>query len=120
MDVNVLVWHAALFQSLLYEAVGRSINPVNGAVGLLWSGNWHLCQLGVEKVLRSGSALTPLPHLLEHHQGFVDCSIHHHQVVMGFQMVQQAKKQLETTTLGNRPHDSPSQTDQKKPLTLFF
>ncbi|KAF7840748.1 LOB domain-containing protein 37-like [Senna tora] len=50
----------ALFRSLLYEAVGRTINPVNGAVGLLWAGNWHLCQLGVDKVLRGG-ALTPLP-----------------------------------------------------------
>ena len=51
---------AALFQSLLFEAVGRTINPVNGAVGLLWTGNWHLCQLGVETVLRGG-ALSPLP-----------------------------------------------------------
>ncbi|KAG4998449.1 hypothetical protein JHK85_029888 [Glycine max] len=53
---------SALFESLLYEAVGRTINPVNGAVGLLWTGNWHLCQMGVEKVLRGGAAaaLTPL------------------------------------------------------------
>ncbi|KAK4258830.1 hypothetical protein QN277_005232 [Acacia crassicarpa] len=50
----------ALFRSLLYEAVGRTINPVNGAVGLLWAGNWHLCQLGVQRVL-CGEALTPLP-----------------------------------------------------------
>ncbi|XP_054785535.1 LOB domain-containing protein 38-like [Prosopis cineraria] len=48
-----------LFQSLLYEAVGRTINPVNGAVGLLWTGNWHLCQLAVETVLLGG-ALNPL------------------------------------------------------------
>ncbi|KAG0490676.1 hypothetical protein HPP92_007539 [Vanilla planifolia] len=41
-----------LFQSLLYEACGRTINPVNGAVGLLWSGNWHLCVAAVEMVLR--------------------------------------------------------------------
>lgn len=114
---------SALFQSLLYEAVGRTINPVNGAVGLLWSGNWHLCQLGVEKVLRGGGTLTPLPHLLDHHQGFVDhCSIHH-QVVMGFEdmkrsvMDQESKKQSENTTLGSTPHDCPS---QRKPLTLFF
>lgn len=51
---------AGLFESLLYEAVGRSINPVNGAVGLLWTGNWHLCQIGVDTVL-AGCALTPLP-----------------------------------------------------------
>ncbi|XP_078430358.1 LOB domain-containing protein 39-like [Wolffia australiana] len=50
----------ALFQSLLFEACGRTINPVNGAVGLLWSGNWHLCQAAVETVLRGGT-LGPLP-----------------------------------------------------------
>ncbi|CAN6450302.1 unnamed protein product [Victoria cruziana] len=52
----------ALFQSLLYEAAGRTVNPVNGAVGLLWSGNWHLCQGAVETVLRGG-ALKPLPEI---------------------------------------------------------
>ncbi|XP_061373919.1 LOB domain-containing protein 38-like [Gastrolobium bilobum] len=71
---------SALFQSLLYEAVGRTINPVNGAVGLLWTGNWHLCQLGVQKVLRGGGALTPLPQFLgvdnsdEGFESFVDGS----------------------------------------------
>ncbi|GAA0158365.1 hypothetical protein LIER_15415 [Lithospermum erythrorhizon] len=49
----------ALFQSLLFEACGRTINPVNGAVGLLWNGNWHVCQEAVETVL-SGGALRPL------------------------------------------------------------
>ncbi|URD75102.1 LOB domain-containing protein [Musa troglodytarum] len=49
----------ALFQSLLFEACGRTINPVNGAVGLLWAGNWHLCQDAVETVLRGGT-LRPL------------------------------------------------------------
>ncbi|KAK4437994.1 LOB domain-containing protein 38 [Sesamum alatum] len=44
----------ALFQSLLFEACGRTVNPVNGAVGLLWTGNWHLCQSAVETVLRGG------------------------------------------------------------------
>ena len=53
-------FHAALFQSLLFEACGRTINPVNGAVGLLWSGNWQLCQTAVETVLRGGT-LRPLP-----------------------------------------------------------
>ncbi|WOK92344.1 hypothetical protein Cni_G01035 [Canna indica] len=52
----------ALFQSLLFEACGRTINPVNGAIGLLWTGNWHLCQAAVETVLRGG-ALCPLPEL---------------------------------------------------------
>ena len=43
-----------MFQSLLYEAAGRTINPVHGAVGLLWTGNWHLCQNAVDTVLRGG------------------------------------------------------------------
>ncbi|MCO5577572.1 hypothetical protein L7F22_031403 [Adiantum nelumboides] len=45
----------ALFQSLLYEACGRTVNPVFGAVGLLWSGNWAVCQAAVETVLKGGS-----------------------------------------------------------------
>lgn len=49
----------ALFQSLLFEACGRTVNPVNGAVGLLWSGNWHVCHAAVETVL-SGGILLPL------------------------------------------------------------
>lgn len=52
----------ALFRSLLFEACGRAINPVNGAVGLLWAGKWHLCQAAVETVLRGG-VLRPLPDL---------------------------------------------------------
>ncbi|XP_054809818.1 LOB domain-containing protein 38-like [Prosopis cineraria] len=53
----------ALFQSLLFEACGRTVNPVNGAVGLLWTGNWHVCQAAVETVLRGGT-LKPMPELL--------------------------------------------------------
>lgn len=52
--------YAALFQSLLFEACGRTVNPVNGAVGLLWTGNWHVCQKAVETVLAGGS-LQPIP-----------------------------------------------------------
>ncbi|XP_047161167.1 LOB domain-containing protein 39-like isoform X2 [Vigna umbellata] len=33
---------------------GRTVNPVNGAVGLLCSGNWHLCEAAVETVLAGG------------------------------------------------------------------
>ncbi|XP_057494988.1 LOB domain-containing protein 37-like [Actinidia eriantha] len=44
----------ALFQSLLFEACGRTVNPVNGAVGLLGTGNWNVCQAAVETVLRGG------------------------------------------------------------------
>lgn len=54
---------AALFQSLLFEACGRTVNPVNGAVGLLWTGNWHVCQAAVETVLRGGT-LKPIPEFL--------------------------------------------------------
>ncbi|CAN6219436.1 unnamed protein product [Urochloa humidicola] len=50
----------AVFQSLLYEAAGRTINPVSGAVGLLGAGSWHLCQAAVETVLRGGG-IRPLP-----------------------------------------------------------
>ncbi|KAK4478306.1 hypothetical protein RD792_017595 [Penstemon davidsonii] len=44
----------ALFQSLLFEACGRTVNPVNGAVGLLSTGNWHICQAAVDTVLAGG------------------------------------------------------------------
>ncbi|KAM3365027.1 hypothetical protein ACQJBY_015031 [Aegilops geniculata] len=57
-----LLWIAAVFQSLLYEAAGRTINPVSGAVGLLWAGSWHLCEAAVQTVLRGG-AIRPLPEL---------------------------------------------------------
>lgn len=46
---------AVLFQSLLFEACGRTMNPMFVAVGLLWSGNWHVCQAAVNTVLKGGS-----------------------------------------------------------------
>ena len=39
------------------------MNPVNGAVGLLSSGNWHICQAAVETVLQGG-AIRPIPGIL--------------------------------------------------------
>lgn len=39
------------------------MNPVNGAVGLMLTGNWHVCQAAVESVLRGGS-LKPIPEFL--------------------------------------------------------
>lgn len=48
-----------MLQSLLYEACGRTVNPVDGAVGLLSRGKWHVCQQAVETALAGGS-LTPL------------------------------------------------------------
>lgn len=59
---NEVFWpffYSALFQSLLFEACGRTVNPVNGAVGLLWTGNWNACQSAVETVL-GGGALLPI------------------------------------------------------------
>ncbi|KAI4321488.1 hypothetical protein MLD38_034860 [Melastoma candidum] len=44
----------SLFQSLLFEACGRMVNPVSGAVGLLSTGNWHVCEAAVELVLSGG------------------------------------------------------------------
>lgn len=56
-SVAWLLWipSAALFQSLLYEACGRTVNPVFGAVGLLWGGKWQACQAAVDTVLKGGS-----------------------------------------------------------------
>ncbi|KAL3692680.1 hypothetical protein R1sor_006331 [Riccia sorocarpa] len=51
----------AVFQSLLYEACGRTVNPVFGAVGLLWAGNWAACQAAVETVLKGGTLRPPSP-----------------------------------------------------------
>ncbi|XP_062109463.1 LOB domain-containing protein 42-like [Humulus lupulus] len=41
----------AVFKSLLYEACGRIVSPINGSVGLLWTGDWDKCQAAVEAVL---------------------------------------------------------------------
>ncbi|ERM93909.1 LOB domain-containing protein 39 [Amborella trichopoda] len=49
-----------LFRSLLYEACGRTVDPVNGAVGLLWSGNWHICEAAVQSVLRGDRIISDL------------------------------------------------------------
>ncbi|KAH7850437.1 hypothetical protein Vadar_032889 [Vaccinium darrowii] len=49
----------SLFRSLLFEACGRTVNPVNGALGLLSTGNWHLCQVAVQTVL-SGGTIRPI------------------------------------------------------------
>eukprot|EP01018_Ginkgo_biloba_P027354 Gb_36943 [translate_table: standard] len=51
--------NAAVFRSLLYEACGRIVNPVYGSVGLLWSGNWQICQAAVESILK-GCPIHPI------------------------------------------------------------
>ncbi|VVA94488.1 unnamed protein product [Arabis nemorensis] len=59
----------AIFRSLLYEACGRIVNPVDGSVGLMWSGNWAQCQAAVDAVL-NGLPIThtPLPSATASHQ----------------------------------------------------
>eukprot|EP00252_Welwitschia_mirabilis_P014043 TRINITY_DN3106_c0_g1_i1.p1 TRINITY_DN3106_c0_g1~~TRINITY_DN3106_c0_g1_i1.p1 ORF type:complete len:181 (+),score=30.84 TRINITY_DN3106_c0_g1_i1:228-770(+) len=42
---------STIFRSLLYEACGRAVDPVFGSLGLLCSGNWHLCHAAVQSVL---------------------------------------------------------------------
>lgn len=60
---------ADVFQSLLYEACGRTVNPVFGAVGLLWAGKWDVCQAAVETVLKGGSLRPPSPTAMEVNSG---------------------------------------------------
>ncbi|KAK3020754.1 hypothetical protein RJ639_047882 [Escallonia herrerae] len=54
----------ALFQSLLLEACGRTVNPVNGAIGLMSTGNWQVCQAAVETVLAGGKLSPLMPEIL--------------------------------------------------------
>ncbi|KAK8686677.1 hypothetical protein V6N13_125700 [Hibiscus sabdariffa] len=49
-----------VFKSLLYEACGRIVDPVHGSVGLMCSGNWHLCEAAVDAVL-SGAPVKQVP-----------------------------------------------------------
>ncbi|CAM8882109.1 unnamed protein product [Rhodiola kirilowii] len=50
---------AEIFKSLLYEACGRIVDPIYGAVGLLWSNNWQQCEAAVDAVL-SGRQIVPI------------------------------------------------------------
>ncbi|KAB2064888.1 hypothetical protein ES319_A09G051600v1 [Gossypium barbadense] len=49
-----------VFKSLLYEACGRIVDPVHGSVGLMCSGNWHLCEAAVDAVL-NGAPIKQVP-----------------------------------------------------------
>ncbi|GKV23549.1 hypothetical protein SLEP1_g33259 [Rubroshorea leprosula] len=49
-----------IFKSLLYEACGRMVDPINGLVGLMISGKWLQCQAAVEAVL-SGAPIAQVP-----------------------------------------------------------
>lgn len=50
-----------MFSSLLYDACGRMLDPIFGSVGLVGSGNWEVCQAGVESILRGNSASHVVP-----------------------------------------------------------
>ncbi|KAL5713645.1 LOB domain-containing protein 37 [Ranunculus cassubicifolius] len=61
------IHRAALFRSLLYEACARTVNPVDGAIGLVWTGNWRLCQMAVETVLHGGAIRAmSIPNIASH------------------------------------------------------
>jgi len=51
----------AMFRSLLYDACGRMLDPIFGSVGLAWSGNWAVCQSGVESILQGNSPSHVVP-----------------------------------------------------------
>ncbi|KAK9983273.1 hypothetical protein SO802_032798 [Lithocarpus litseifolius] len=59
LDESVALVSLALIQSLLLEACGRTVNPMDGFGGLLARGKWHVCQMVVDTVLVGGT-LTPL------------------------------------------------------------
>nr|CAD1842673.1 unnamed protein product [Ananas comosus var. bracteatus] len=48
---------------VVIRGCGRVLDPVCGSVGLLWSGNWQLCQAAVEAVLK-GAPITQMPAML--------------------------------------------------------
>lgn len=63
-----------IFKSLLFEACGRILNPIDGSVGLLCSGRWQLCEAAVEAVLK-GEAITSLSSGSD--SAFQACDIRH-------------------------------------------
>ena len=50
-DIKLVETVAEIFKSLLFEACGRMVDPIHGSIGLMCSGNWHLCQTAVDAVL---------------------------------------------------------------------
>ncbi|XP_075496032.1 LOB domain-containing protein 42-like [Primulina tabacum] len=51
--------HHVILESLLFEACGRIIDPVQGSVGLMNSGKWSQCQAAVAAVLRGSPLVIP-------------------------------------------------------------
>ena len=56
-----VVLFAAVFRSLMIEACGRAVNPVDGIVGLRGRDKFDLCKQAVETVLVGGT-VTPIPY----------------------------------------------------------
>jgi hypothetical protein len=79
--------------------VGRTINPVNGATGLLLAGNWKVCQSAVETVLRGG-ALEPLPEYSRH-------GVHH--------VRQQRREEHYSTKYSTKKRPGPLALDDERP-----
>ncbi|EEC82361.1 hypothetical protein OsI_26687 [Oryza sativa Indica Group] len=109
---------AAVFQSLLYEAAGRTINPVGGAVGLLSGGSWHLCQAAVDTVLRGGG-IQPLPDQVDAAAAggrdvFASTA---RRAMGGCSTFSTAKRSTTTTTTKNpgTPHDAAAAAPQPEP-----
>lgn len=99
---------AELFKSLLYDACGRLVNPVYGSAGLLWSGDWQLCQNAVEAVLR-GDPITQtvaidateinngpplMAYDIRHVSKDENNSNNHHRVKNRFRLKRSAEKEL--------------------------
>uniref|UniRef100_A0A0E0EDU3 LOB domain-containing protein n=1 Tax=Oryza meridionalis TaxID=40149 RepID=A0A0E0EDU3_9ORYZ len=104
---------AAVFQSLLYEAAGRTINPVGGAVGLLSGGSWHLCQAAVDTVLRGGG-IQPLPDQVDAAAGGRDVfASTARRAVGGCSTFSTAKRS--TTKNPGTPHDAAAVAPQPEP-----
>ena len=56
-----VVLFAAGFRSLLFEACGRLVNPVDDVVGMLGRGKFEVCKKAVDMVL-AGGTVTPIPY----------------------------------------------------------
>ena len=51
-----------MFRSLIIEACGRAVNPIDGIVGLRGRDKFDLCKQVVETVLVGGT-VTPIPYV---------------------------------------------------------
>ncbi|KAK1423800.1 hypothetical protein QVD17_19109 [Tagetes erecta] len=103
----------ALFQSLLLEACGRTVNPVNGAVGLLWTGNWNVCVSAVETVL-AGGTIHAMPELFSVKNGDDESM---NECVEKQRKIMESSDVSETTTSDS---SNPSVCNETKLLHLFL